>query len=81
MSRIGKIPVDVPANVKVAVADRTVTIEGPLGKLDFEHRPEVSVKFDDATRKVVVERRDDERQRQHQLDSPLQDLRGFGMRA
>jgi large subunit ribosomal protein L6 len=61
MSRIGKIPVDVPANVKVAVADRTVTIEGPLGKLDFEHRPEVSVKFDDATRKLVVERRDDER--------------------
>ena len=42
MSRIGKKPVQVPAGVKVQIADRTITVEGPLGKLEWEHRPEVS---------------------------------------
>jgi large subunit ribosomal protein L6 len=61
MSRIGKIPLDVPANAKVAVADRLVTVEGPLGKLEFEHRPEVSVEFDGAKHQVIVNRVDDQR--------------------
>ena len=39
MSRIGKKPVAVPAGVKVAVAGRTVTVEGPKGKLEWEHPP------------------------------------------
>lgn len=36
MSRIGKLPVEIPAAVKVAVRDRTVAVEGPKGKLSFE---------------------------------------------
>lgn len=47
MSRIGKKPIDIPGKVKVGVADRKVTVEGPLGTLTFEHRPEVSVVVDD----------------------------------
>src|SRR3954469_7765697 len=35
MSRIGKIPVAIPAKVKVEVKDRKVSIEGPKGKLDW----------------------------------------------
>ena len=46
MSRIGKKPVPVPDGVKVAVADRTVTVEGPLGKLEWQYRPEVAVAYD-----------------------------------
>jgi len=42
MSRIGKKPVPVPAGVKVQIADHTIAVEGPLGKLQWEHRPEVS---------------------------------------
>ena len=45
MSRIGKKPVKVPAGVKVNVADHTINVEGPKGKLQWEFRPEVSVKF------------------------------------
>ncbi len=41
MSRIGRKPVPVPAGVKVAVADRTVSVEGPKGKLAFVHRREI----------------------------------------
>ena len=37
MSRIGRKPVVVPANVKVAVADSTIHVEGPKGKLSFTH--------------------------------------------
>jgi large subunit ribosomal protein L6 len=62
MSRIGKKPVPVPAGVKVAIADRTITIEGPKGKLAWEYRPEVSVVHDEQTKALVVSRRDDERQ-------------------
>lgn len=35
MSRIGKMPVAIPAKVKVEVQGRTVRVEGPKGKLDF----------------------------------------------
>jgi large subunit ribosomal protein L6 len=61
MSRIGKRPVPVPAGVKVQVADHTICVEGPLGKLQWEFRPEVSVAYDDQARSVAVGRRDDER--------------------
>lgn len=36
MSRIGKLPVEIPAKVKVGLQDRMVRIEGPKGKLEFE---------------------------------------------
>lgn len=61
MSRIGKKPVPVPGNVKVAVSGRTVTVESGKNKLAFTHATGVSVKVDDATKAVVVERKSDER--------------------
>ena len=61
MSRIGKIPVDVPAGVKTATADCKVVVEGPLGKLEWEHRPEVSIAFDEAKRQLIVSRAADDR--------------------
>jgi large subunit ribosomal protein L6 len=36
MSRIGKIPVAIPAKVKVEVKGRKVHVEGPKGKLDWD---------------------------------------------
>ena len=59
MSRIGQKPVPVPDGVKVAIAGRNVTVEGPLGKLDIEHRPEVTVTYDESARQLVVTRQDD----------------------
>jgi large subunit ribosomal protein L6 len=61
MSRIGRKPVPVPAGVKVAVNDGTVSVEGPKGKLSFAHRPEIGVKYDDAGQQILVTRGDDER--------------------
>lgn len=54
MSRIGKKPVPVPANVKVAVSGRDVTVESGSKKLSMTHRPEVKVKVDDGAKQVQV---------------------------
>ena len=45
MSRIGKKPLRVPAGVKVQLDGCTVTVEGPKGKLQWQHRPEVTVRL------------------------------------
>src|SRR5215213_4998297 len=61
MSRIGKQPVAVPANVKVEVKDRTVRVEGPKGKLEVSFRPEVEVKHDTDAKSIFVTRDTDSR--------------------
>ena len=62
MSRVGKQPVVIPSGVKVAVNDRQVTVEGSLGKLVREFRPEVKIVVDDEAKTVVVSRDGDDRQ-------------------
>jgi len=59
MSRIGNKPVAIIDGVKIAVAGRTVNVEGPKGKLSWEHRPEVSVAVEG--NQVVVKRENNER--------------------
>ena len=59
MSRIGKKPIAVPSNVKVAVNGQEVRVEGPRGKLVRELRPEIEVRLEDGA--LVVEPRIDNR--------------------
>lgn len=59
MSRIGKKPISVPDAVKVAVDGRTVTTEGPNGKLSWTHRPEVTVQYDRDGKVINVGRKND----------------------
>ncbi len=61
MSRIGKQPVAIPGGVQVATDGNCVTVEGPLGKLSFTHRPEVSVSID-AEKGMIIGRHGDEKQ-------------------
>lgn len=61
MSRIGKKPVPITDGVKVSLQDRVISVEGPLGKLQFEHRPEISVSVDEEAKEVHVARESDER--------------------
>jgi large subunit ribosomal protein L6 len=61
MSRIGKKPVPIADGVKIAVEGRVVTVKGPKGKLQWEHRPEVTVSVDTAAKQVTVTRQNDER--------------------
>ncbi|MEX2174849.1 MAG: 50S ribosomal protein L6 [Pirellulaceae bacterium] len=62
MSRIGNKPIPVLDGVKIAVDGRLVRVEGPKGKLEWEHRQEVSVKLDDDGKQLTVARQNDERE-------------------
>jgi large subunit ribosomal protein L6 len=61
VSRIGKLPVVVPANVKVAVNGRTVKVDGPKGSLEQTFLPVVKVEFDSGANQVKVSRQGDDR--------------------
>ena len=61
MSRIGKQPVVIPANVKVRVADGKVFVEGPLGKLETTYHENMKVEFDDKGKVIKVIRPGDDR--------------------
>lgn len=58
MSRIGKLPVAVPAGVDVTIDGSTVTVKGPKGTLTKEFKPQMSIKVEDGH--VIVSRPDDE---------------------
>ena len=62
MSRIGRKPVVVPANVKVSLADSTIQVEGPKGKLAFRYRDSIGVAYDDTGKQLLITRGDDERE-------------------
>ena len=57
MSRIGKLPIELPKGVKLTVTDSLVTAEGPKGKLVQDYRPEVNIAVSGST--VTVTRKDD----------------------
>jgi large subunit ribosomal protein L6 len=59
MSRIGKLPIAVPAGVDVAIDGRTVTVKGPKGALSHAVAAPIQVAQDDGTLRVT--RPDDER--------------------
>ena len=59
MSRIGKKPVIIPANVTVTLAEgNNVTVKGPQGTLTYAFHPDMILKMDGNT--VIVERPDEE---------------------
>jgi len=58
MSRIGRMPIAIPAGVTVEVAENNkVTVKGPKGTLERALAPEMEIKVDGAT--VVVTRPND----------------------
>jgi large subunit ribosomal protein L6 len=59
MSRIGRMPVTVPANVTVTIDGQTVTVKGPKGELSHVVAEPITVALEDGS--VAVSRPDDER--------------------
>lgn len=59
MSRIGRMPINVPAGVDVKIgADNNITVKGPLGELSYTADPIISVKLDGGV--ISVTRPNDE---------------------
>ena len=58
MSRIGKLPVAIPAGVKVSVADNVITVTGAKGTLTQSYKGDIDIAVKD--NEVIVTRRNDE---------------------
>ena len=59
MSRIGKLPIPVPAGVEVKIDGASVSVKGPKGQLSLEVKSPINVVLEDGN--VVVTRPNDER--------------------
>lgn len=60
MSRIGKMPVNIPAGVEVKISGSNVNVKGKKGELNRTFAPTMSIKQEGET--IVVERPDDSRE-------------------
>ena len=71
MSRIGKLPIEVPAGVTITVDSDVITVKGAKGELTVPHLSDVTVSLED--NKAIVTRKDDERiaKAQHGLQRAL----------
>lgn len=71
MSRIGKLPIQIPSGVTITVADDAITVVGPKGQLVVPHLSDVTVSLEEGN--AIVTRKDDERiaKAQHGLQRAL----------
>lgn len=71
MSRIGKLPIDVPTGVTITVGESEITVEGAKGKLTVPHLSDVTVSAEGT--QAIVTRKNDERiaRAQHGLQRSL----------
>ena len=60
MSRIGKMPIELPDGVKVTINGNHVVVSGKKGKLEQSFRPEMAIAEDDGV--LTVERPTDSNQ-------------------
>jgi len=71
MSRIGKLPINIPSGVTITVDSDVLTVKGAKGELTVPHLSDVTVKEEDG--KIIVTRKDDKRiaKAQHGLQRAL----------
>ena len=60
MSRIGKLPITIPAKVTVTQKDDVITVKGPKGELSQHINPAIAIEVKDGV--LTVSRPNDERQ-------------------
>jgi len=71
MSRIGKLPIDIPTGVTITVDSDVVSVKGPKGELSVPHLSDVTVIVEGT--QAIVTRKDDKRiaKAQHGLQRAL----------
>lgn len=63
MSRIGKLPIHLPAGVTVAINDNVVTVKGPKGELTQTVNPDIKVTLEDGVVVLLSRPSDDKEHR------------------
>ena len=66
MSRIGKLPINIPAGVTVDVKDNVVTVKGPKGELSQTVNPAISVSLEEGQITFAINENSDVDQKQKQ---------------
>ena len=66
MSRIGKLPINIPAGVTVDVKDNVVTVKGPKGELSQTVNPAIKVTIEDGHVHFAINEESDVDQKQKQ---------------
>lgn len=71
MSRIGKLPIQIPSGVTITIDNDSITVVGPKGQLVVPHLSDVTVEIADGF--AIVTRKDDQRiaKAQHGLQRAL----------
>ena len=71
MSRIGKLPIQIPSGVTITVDSDVITVNGSKGQLTVPHLSDVTVAQDDG--QITVSRKDDQKiaKSQHGLQRSL----------
>lgn len=59
MSRIGKLPIPIPAKVEIKIESNTVQVKGPKGTLSEKIDPDIKVELEDG--KIVLTRPTDQK--------------------
>jgi large subunit ribosomal protein L6 len=62
MSRIGRVPIAIPAGVEISLDASLVQVKGPLGTLQRTIPEVITVRRDEDANQLLVERPNDERQ-------------------
>ncbi len=67
MSRIGKLPIQIPSGVTIDYTNNVITVKGSLGELKMEVHPRIELTIND--KEILVNRKNDEK-----LDKSLHGL-------
>jgi len=59
MSRIGRLPIDMPKTVKASIANGVITVEGPKGKLTQAISPAIDIAIE--ADKIIVTRQNEDK--------------------
>ena len=59
MSRIGKLPINIPAGVTVDIKDNVVSVKGPKGELSQYVHPSISMKLEDGQLTFEMDEKND----------------------
>ncbi len=74
MSRIGKKPIAIPQGVKIEMKGQKVAVSGPVGALEMECHPRISVAIDSSANKVDIVNPEPDDRKSKQLHGTMRAL-------
>jgi large subunit ribosomal protein L6 len=74
MSRIGKQPVEIPSGVKAELKGQCLKVTGPLGSMQMDCHPQITIKLDQAQNKIILENQNSQNRQSKQMHGTMRAL-------